>query len=412
MSINLGLERITKLLASFGHPQDTYPVIHVAGTNGKGSVCAFISTVLSITPSVSHDGTLRVGRFTSPFLREPRDSICVNGVATSAELYKEMQELIDVECEKIFGSIRSTWPSSFEKLTATAFLIFQREKVDVAVIEVGLGGTLDATNVISRPILCIFTSIGLDHVEFLGNDVSSIAAHKAGITKEGALVVIGPQKYEEAKNIFLEKAKQMRVERVHVVTQMAKRNKEEGTHYEMDTLDGGGKIQFTIPLLGPCGVENGTTAVTSLLLLSSHIDAFSKLTHDILSRGMADTRKGEQVKMLIDGAHNVDGAVHLAHLVEQLRVEGGREGRERKVHWIYGCTKGKKMKDILNLLIKPGDHVTTTPFPAPVDMPWIQSYTNAEVREVLEAEYRHDITTQLVDSVSDAIDDLPVCPSL
>jgi dihydrofolate synthase/folylpolyglutamate synthase len=177
--IELGTDRIRKLLASLDNPQDKYKVIHVAGTNGKGtfisesyllgSVCAFITSILSLN--------MRIGRFNSPFLHTPNDAISINGVPIPPLEYTRLkQHISDI-------APSDNQPSQFELTTCVAFLYFHQSGVDVAVIECGMGGLRDATNVISRPLACIFTSIGLDHQSFLGDTAVEIATEKSGIIK-------------------------------------------------------------------------------------------------------------------------------------------------------------------------------------------------------------------------------------
>jgi dihydrofolate synthase/folylpolyglutamate synthase len=149
--INLGLERITQLLEILGNPQEKLKIIHVAGTNGKGSVCAFISTILQYAG-------YKIGRFTSPFLREPRDSILVQNEMMNDSVWKNYYDQLE---ERI--AQKKSWdfgiPSSFEILTSIAFLYFAEQTVDFAIIEVGMGGRLDATNAFSKALISIITSI-------------------------------------------------------------------------------------------------------------------------------------------------------------------------------------------------------------------------------------------------------------
>ena len=178
--VHLGLERIVKLLANLGNPHHQVPIIHVAGTNGKGSVCAYLSSILT-------EAGYRTGRYTSPHLVDWTERICLNEQPISSEqlcqVLLQVQAAIDPEEES---------PTQFEVITAAAWLYFAQQQVDVAVIEVGLGGRLDSTNVCSQPLVTIITSISLDHVETLGPTIADIAREKAGILKSGCPAVIGP----------------------------------------------------------------------------------------------------------------------------------------------------------------------------------------------------------------------------
>src|SRR5574344_268921 len=187
-----GLENTHILDEHFGHPHRLFPSIHVAGTNGKGS-CSH--TLAAILQSAGY----KVGLYTSPHLRDFRERIRINGVPVSEEYVVKY-----IENERVF--FEPLHPSFFEVTTAMAFNYFESQKVDVAVIEVGLGGRLDCTNII-HPDLSIITNIGLDHVKYLGNTLAKIAFEKAGIIKQGVPVFIG-EDCEETRPVFENKAKE------------------------------------------------------------------------------------------------------------------------------------------------------------------------------------------------------------
>ena len=186
--VHLGLERIQKLLADLGNPHHSVPVIHVAGTNGKGSVCAYLSAVLT-------EAGYRVGRFTSPHLVDWKERICLNEQPISTEALAEL--LLQVQAAIPENSEDS--PTQFEVITAAAWLYFAQQQVDIAVMEVGLGGRLDATNVCC-PIVTIITSLSLEHWQVLGPTLADIAGEKAGILKPGCPAVVG-QLPSEAKAV-------------------------------------------------------------------------------------------------------------------------------------------------------------------------------------------------------------------
>jgi dihydrofolate synthase/folylpolyglutamate synthase len=175
-AFRFGLERTYALLAGLGDPQRRYPVIHIAGTNGKGSAVATAEALLRARG-------LRVGRYTSPHLVDFRERIVVDGVAIEPEAVVEFIDRCTPAVERLGASF-------FEATTALAFEHFHRESVDVALIETGLGGRLDSTNVV-HPIAAGVTSIGFDHMEYLGNTLQAIAGEKAGIFKAGVPAVIG-----------------------------------------------------------------------------------------------------------------------------------------------------------------------------------------------------------------------------
>ena len=185
-----GLENTLRLMAHVGNPHEKLRAVHVAGTNGKGSTSHLIAAVLQAAG-------LKVGLFTSPHLISLTERIRINGVPIP-----EAEVAAFVEQNRAF--LDETQPSFFETMTAMAFAYFVREEVDVAVVEVGLGGRLDSTNVLT-PILSVITNIGFDHTEFLGNTLSKIAREKAGIMKPGVPCVIG-ESHPQTMNVFLERA--------------------------------------------------------------------------------------------------------------------------------------------------------------------------------------------------------------
>jgi len=177
--VRLGLERMHQLLAAKGNPHQQVPIIHVAGTNGKGSVCAYLSAVLT-------QAGYRVGRYTSPHLVDWTERICIKEQPiASGKLQQLLLQVIDAI------KLGEESPTQFEVLTAAAWLYFAQEQCDIAVIEVGLGGRLDATNVCDRPLVTIITTISREHWQVLGPTLADIAREKAGILKPGCPAVIG-----------------------------------------------------------------------------------------------------------------------------------------------------------------------------------------------------------------------------
>ena len=178
-----GIERMQAFVQALGHPEREYPVIHVAGTNGKGSTCAMLDSILRKSGA-------KVGMLTSPHLVQLGERIQVDRQVTSNQEIADFVEFLKPVADELGQGNTAAAPSFFEMITAMGFLLFAREKVDVAIVETGLGGRLDATNVV-HPILSIITSIGFDHVAQLGNDLSSIATEKGGVIKNKVPVVVG-----------------------------------------------------------------------------------------------------------------------------------------------------------------------------------------------------------------------------
>src|SRR5262245_53162333 len=179
----VSLDRPRALMEAFGNPQETYPIIHVTGTKGKGSVSAMCASVL-------HAAGLRVGLYSSPHLQDFRERFRINGELIDPEVLASLVERIRPVVDR---TPNLTW---FEVTTAIAFLYFAEAGVDIAVLEVGLGGRLDATNIIKSPLVSVITSLSFDHMALLGNTLASIAGEKAGIIKPGIPVVSAPQEPE------------------------------------------------------------------------------------------------------------------------------------------------------------------------------------------------------------------------
>ncbi len=183
--IKFGLDNIDALVAELGHPERQYPTVHVAGTNGKGSVTAIVARAL-------HLAGLRTGRYTSPHLLDLSERFTIDGTPVSQTDMVDAVETVRAAVERLqVRGVLEVHPTFFEVTTAVGFELFRRHRVDIAVCEVGLGGRLDATNVL-LPVACAITSIGFDHEQYLGHTLREIAAEKAGIIKPGITVVVGP----------------------------------------------------------------------------------------------------------------------------------------------------------------------------------------------------------------------------
>lgn len=195
----IGLTRLKALLDKMGNPQDSYPTVHVGGTAGKGSVATMIS---KITEAAGY----KTGLHISPHLQDIRERMQVNGILPKEKDFVDMALLVRDSMEKL-GKTVNEKPSYFEALLAITFEHFRREKVDIAIIEVGMGGRLDGTNVI-KPMVTVLTNVGLDHMEFLGGTVEKIAREKTGIFKHGIDIVSGVTQ-PKVVGIVSEKAKEM-----------------------------------------------------------------------------------------------------------------------------------------------------------------------------------------------------------
>ncbi len=301
----LGLDSITKLLDLLGNPQDKLEYIHVAGTNGKGSTSSYLASMLK-------EEGYRVGLFTSPFLERFNERISINGQDIEDQKMADITEEIR---ESIGLMLDQGWehPTTFEIVTALAFVYFYREKVDYVVLEVGLGGRSDSTNVIKSPLAALITTIDYDHVDVLGNTLGEIAFEKAGIIKEGSLVVSYPQKPEAAK-VIKEVTEGMKGELYICPMDQLKISSttDRGSVFDFRFKDRVFK-DLEVGLLGKYQVYNGTMALFTLLSLRDR--GLLEISDDSLYKGLKNTSwKGrleiisENPRILIDGAHNLQGA--------------------------------------------------------------------------------------------------------
>ena len=197
--VRLGLERTHELLDRMGRPQDRLKFVHVAGTNGKGSVCAYLASILQ-------KAGYRTGLFTSPYIIRFEERIRVNGANISSDDLRDVTLFVREHAEAM-AQETGEHPTEFELMTAVAFEHFARSGCDIVVCEVGLGGRLDSTNIIAAPEACVIVRIGLDHTDFLGDTPAAIAREKAGIIKPGSAVVSWPQEDEGARQVVEEAAR-------------------------------------------------------------------------------------------------------------------------------------------------------------------------------------------------------------
>lgn len=353
-----GLERIQALLAHVGKPHLAFRTIHVAGSNGKGSTATMIARVLQAAG-------WRTGLYTSPHLVHYNERIQVNALPISdAALRRYVESLHDAigDVTEQLGA-----PSEFDLGTALAFLHFAQEKVDWAVIETGLGGRWDSTNVV-MPELSVITHIALDHTSVLGPDVAAIAKEKAGIIKEGRGVVIGPQP-DAAGNVLRIAATEKNAPLCAVVAGPSSSPAESGTvAYEVVRSDAeGGTIaindgtgvtrQFDYPLLGAYQGENAAVAATVLHWLSK---TEPRLTSEAIQSGFNMTRMpgrleivpGEPI-VVLDGAHNELGVEMLLQSLSDLFPD-------RQKIFVCGFSSDKPAPAMLQALVPAAKYIVTT----------------------------------------------------
>ncbi|MCR4674226.1 MAG: bifunctional folylpolyglutamate synthase/dihydrofolate synthase, partial [Lachnospiraceae bacterium] len=310
----LGLSRVELLLDYLDHPERKLTFIHVAGTNGKGSVIAFLSSVLSIAG-------YKVGRFQSPWIFDYEEQIKIGEEMISEEDFIHVGEMVKRAAEKMVAD-GFEMPTEFEMLVPMAFLYFVKENCNLVLLEVGLGGEGDATNVIPTPLLAVITKISYDHMNYLGDTLEEIAKAKAGIIKKGGKVVIAPQT-EGVRKVFEEKT-----------------NLCQGTLIEVTPLP----KEFSLGLKGSYQKENAAISYGVLQELKF-------LGYDIsekeIEEGFLKTRwpgrfelLNEEPVFLVDGAHNEDGANALAKSLKEYFPN-------KKFHMIVGILADKAYDKML-----------------------------------------------------------------
>lgn len=346
--IELGLARITRLLKGTSLP---WRAIHVAGTNGKGSVCAYASAMLNA-------GKISCGRFTSPHLINRWDCITINEKSVDEDLFREVEAVV-----KTKNRIEDIKASEFEILTATAFQIFNRERIEIGIVEVGLGGRNDATNVLERPAVTVITKIGEDHQSFLGSTLEEIAWHKAGIMKKGAHCVADGSSATGVLGVLKRNAAEVGAASLRFVTQ----NADAGQVWSVVAKE----RLMTHQQINVCLAFEAVKEVLSqsypsldpLRLLPSISNACwpGRLQHLNI-----ESLIGSERQILLDGAHNGQSAEILGTYVDQ-RLRVGN----RPVTWMIAISKGKDVQQLLSFLLRPGDNLIAVEF-GPVDgMPWV-----------------------------------------
>ncbi|HXK07398.1 MAG TPA: folylpolyglutamate synthase/dihydrofolate synthase family protein [Verrucomicrobiae bacterium] len=337
----LGLDRITRVLDELGRPQDRFRIVHVAGTNGKGSTCAMIESALRAAGR-------RTGLFTSPHLAEPTERIQIGGRAISSARFAEAFDKVHAAVERVLD-MHTTY---FETVTAMALLVFAEERVDTAVLEVGLGGRLDATNVVT-PELCVITPIDFDHEQYLGRSLEAIAGEKAGILKRGVPAVFAQQRPEAAR-VLDGRAAELGI----VVTRTSDWTigdldlDARGSRFVGQVSDLPRPLRIHCPLAGEHQAQNAVTAAAALVELGIPAAA--------IETGIASARwpgrlehVGANPDIILDGAHNPSGARSLATYID--RFYSGR-----KIRLIFGTMRDKAVDEIGGILFPKAQQVIVT----------------------------------------------------
>lgn len=304
--IVLGLDTMRHLMAKLNNPQDKVKFIQVAGTNGKGSTAAYLTSILS-------EAGIKVGRYTSPAVFSSTEQYFACGSCISESEYAKGVTAVAEAAASLDGEI----PTAFEQETALAFWYFAQKGCELAILEAGLGGDMDATNIVTTTVCSIITSISMDHCRILGNKISEIAAHKAGIIKPGAPVICIEQKEDAMEPIrAAAKAADTPLYEVHrdEVRQIFSDKRESIVFFrEFENLH--------LKMLGSCQPENAALAVQAASVLSRSYPIEKKHIYD----GIEKTRWGGRFELhsgspdiILDGAHNPDGIRRLRESVNQM----------------------------------------------------------------------------------------------
>lgn len=348
---NYGLERTYKLLELLDNPQDKLKIIHVAGTNGKGSTTAMITSMLK-------GCGYKVGMYTSPFLEEFEERIQINGENIPKEKLAQLITKIKYAVDKVIEE-GYNHPTEFEIITVLMFLYFATEEVDFAVVEVGLGGRLDSTNVIT-PILSVITSISFDHTNLLGNTLEEIATEKAGIIKSGIPTVIYPQE-EVAEIVISSKCQELDSKLYKINKEDAKLINiiKEDKIYQQVKVKLDDEYDVKLPLLGEHQILNLAVALKALEVIK---DKAPKLNMESIVKSIATVRWNGRLEIMsnspyvvIDGAHNIQG-------ITQLNKNINKYFEYKDMYLILGILADKDVEHMVKVITPKAKKVfTVTP---------------------------------------------------
>ncbi len=355
--IKPGLERIEQLLKALGNPEKSYKTIHITGTNGKGSVSAYISSVLQMSG-------LKVGRFTSPHLIDYTERMHFGGQDITKEEFANCMANIKSVVDNLLESGLEA-PTQFEMLTAAAFYFFQQKKADYVVVEVGMGGLLDSTNVVI-PEVSVITNVTIDHQAYCGETVVDIAKHKAGIIKAGVPVVTAAQ--GDALAVIRRVAKEKKA-KLYVFNEdfsiASRSTMKKGQMITLEEKNHSSAMLFTSML----GIHQSVNLACATKALHILMDNESAISEEILREGLACAKWPGRFEVLsykgrtlvLDGAHNASGAEAFALTYQEVFP-----GVTKTM--VLGILADKEVDAMLPQLIGPADRVITVPAPTPRSM--------------------------------------------
>lgn len=407
MSIDLNLNRIRLLLSHL--PTYRRPTCHIAGTNGKGSVSALLSSILQASSP-----PLSVGRFNSPHLLSIRDSIVIDSEPVAAEVYDQVRD----EVERLNQEL-GVQASKFEVLTSTAMMVFEKLKMDIVVMEVGMGGRLDATNAIPDDAVAVsaLTSVDLDHQAFLGNTVEEIAREKVGIARRGKPFVLGRQKFTEVEAVVRKAVSQEEIQG-HLVravepVELPSKDPRRPTLVLISLPCFPEPLKGKLPLRGTHQLSNlgvASTIVSELLThpSCSRLNLSGRITPETFASGLAKAKwpgrlsfhtLSNGTSILVDGAHNQGSAQTLADFIATLLPSVSTPNDVLKLTYILGLSQSppKRPLDTLAPLLSPSllsrpnlrveVNVAALEFSPPDDMPWIKAEPPSMIHDAVKAHH-------------------------
>lgn len=362
------LEKIKSLLEYFDNPQDKIKVIHIAGTNGKGSTANMIANTLSRKN--------RVGLFTSPYMTKINEAISISGVDISDRDFAEIIDRLKKPLEEL--DKKGLHNSYFEVLTAIMYIYFYEKKVDVAVVEVGLGGSLDSTNIIKSPLACVITTISKDHIQILGDSLEEIAQNKAGIIKDKSEVFLYP-KEGIVKEVFIKKIENTS-SRLHTFDKEEIDIIKTGPDYNEFSFRSYKNIRTSL-----VGIHQIYNAVTALITLDFLKKEFNLSNKDI-SDGLLTTRNpgrleliNKNPRILVDGSHNREAIDALINAISSYKY--------RKLIVGFSILKDKDYNYIIDSLAKIADEIIVTKIkdnPRAFDTDELYSLVKDKAKEAIE----------------------------
>jgi dihydrofolate synthase/folylpolyglutamate synthase len=388
------------LLQAMNHPERRFPSVLIAGTNGKGSTAATLASILKAS-------SLETGLYTSPHLIRINERIRVNGVEISDHDFAQLHSQINTVAEKLVEIGDLPWhPSFFEMMTAIAFEYFARQKIELAVLEVGMGGRLDATNVV-EPRLSVITDISLDHQKYLGNTLGEIAREKMGILRPGGVAIVLPQQ-PEANDVIGNSILEIDARAVNAVPYVPpvspgsgeylvpNTESETGYFYRYPLQVMGEQILVETPLVGRHQLRNVALAIAAAVELNEQ--GFSGITAKSIEKGIRNTRwpgrfqliasRPGWPEMVIDVAHNPAGAWALRSVLSE-RYEG------RPLVFLFGAMRDKAIGEIAEILFPLADKVIATQPENP---------RAATPQEIQQAAVRSGAEIEAVENVQRAIE--------